>query len=165
MTTNALFDENEGVALRLVGIIVALLVALVIGFGVHKSRSMAKPAAAAPAAIVVEQEVAAILVEDGVVKFFFASASAELAGGANEALAQLTQALAGGEQTLVVSGYHDASGDAALNAELARQRALAVREALLALGVAEARIELSKPALATGSGSPRQARRVEVLLR
>lgn len=164
MTTNALFDENEGVALRLVGIIVALVVALAIGFGVHKSRSMAKPAAAAPAAVLVEEDVAAILVEDGVVKFFFASASAELAGGAKEALAQLSQALAEGK-TLVVSGYHDASGDAALNAELAKQRALAVREALLSLGVAEGRIELSKPELATGSGSPRQARRVEVLLR
>lgn len=164
MTTNALFDENEGVALRLVGIIVALVVALVIGFGVHKSRSMAKPAPQ-PAAVLVEEDVAAILVENGVVKFFFASASAELAGGANEALTQLTQALAGGEKTLVVSGYHDASGDAALNAELAKQRALAVREVLLSLGVAEGRIELSKPELATGSGSPRQARRVEVLLR
>ncbi|MDC6169013.1 OmpA family protein [Paucibacter sp. XJ19-41] len=163
MTTNALFDENEGVALRLVGIIVALVVALVIGFGVHKSRSMAKPAPQ-PAAVLVEEDVAAILVENGVVKFFFASASAELAGGANEALVQLTQALAEGK-TLVVSGYHDASGDAALNAELAKQRALAVREALLSLGVAEGRIELSKPELATGSGSPRQARRVEVLLR
>ncbi|WP_349742071.1 OmpA family protein [Roseateles cavernae] len=163
MTTNALFDENEGVALRLVGIIVALVVALLIGFGVHKSRSMAKPAPQ-PAAVLVEEDVAAILVENGVVKFFFASASAELAGGANEALVQLTQALAEGK-TLVVSGYHDASGDAALNAELAKQRALAVREALLSLGVAEGRIELSKPELATGSGSPRQARRVEVLLR
>lgn len=163
MTTNALFDENEGVALRLVGIIVALVVALLIGFGVHKSRSMAKPAQQ-PAAVLVEEDVAAILVENGVVKFFFASASAELAGGANEALTQLTQALAEGK-TLVVSGYHDASGDAALNAELAKQRALAVREALLSLGVAEGRIELSKPELATGSGSPRQARRVEVLLR
>ncbi|MCX2863460.1 OmpA family protein [Paucibacter sp. PLA-PC-4] len=163
MTTNALFDENEGVALRLVGIIVALVVALVIGFGVHKSRSMAKPAQQ-PAAVLVEEDVAAILVENGVVKFFFASASAELAGGANEALTQLTQALAEGK-TLVVSGYHDASGDAAMNAELAKQRAMAVREALLSLGVGEGRIELSKPELATGSGSPRQARRVEVLLR
>lgn len=155
--------EDEGIALRLVGIIVVLVVALAIGIGVFKARP--GKVAAAPAAVLVEDDEAAILVENGVVKFFFASASAELAGGANEALAQLTQALAEGEKTLVVSGYHDDSGDAALNAELAKQRALAVREALLSLGVAEGRIELSKPELATGSGSQRQARRVEVLLR
>ena len=43
---------------------------------------------------------------------------------------------------LVISGYHDASGDPAQNAELAKQRAMAVRDALKTAGVAEDRIEL-----------------------
>jgi outer membrane protein OmpA-like peptidoglycan-associated protein len=67
--------------------------------------------------------------------------------------------------TLVVSGYHDASGDAAANAELAKRRAMAVRDALIAEGVSEQRIELAKPVVTTGSDDDAQARRVEVTLR
>lgn len=160
--TTPYVGEDEGIALRLVAIIVVLVVGLAVGIGVFKARSA--KTAAAPAAVLVLDEGATIVVENGVVKFFFASASAELAGGANAALGELTKALAEGK-TVVISGYHDASGDAALNAELAKRRALAVRDALLSLGLAEARIELSKPALTTGTGSPREARRVEVLLR
>jgi outer membrane protein OmpA-like peptidoglycan-associated protein len=64
----------------------------------------------------------------------------------------------------VVSGFHDATGDAALNAELAKQRALAVRDALKGLGVAEDKIELKKPEETTATGSNAEARRVEVVL-
>ncbi|MCB2069140.1 MAG: OmpA family protein, partial [Ottowia sp.] len=63
----------------------------------------------------------------------------------------------------VVSGYVDTTGNAAQNAELAKQRAFAVRDKLKALGVAEDRIELQKPAdIQAGAGA--QARRVEVTL-
>ena len=64
----------------------------------------------------------------------------------------------------VVSGFHDATGDAALNAELAKQRAVAVAEALKALGVAEDKVELKKPEETTATGSNAEARRVEVTL-
>jgi outer membrane protein OmpA-like peptidoglycan-associated protein len=67
--------------------------------------------------------------------------------------------------TLVVSGYHDASGDAAANAELAKRRAMAVRDMLVAEGIGEQRIELAKPALTLGGADDAQARRVEVTLR
>jgi outer membrane protein OmpA-like peptidoglycan-associated protein len=67
--------------------------------------------------------------------------------------------------TWVISGYHDASGDAAANAELAKQRAFAVRDALVAAGVPAAAIELSKPIQTLGGSDPREARRVEVTLR
>ena len=50
------------------------------------------------------------------------------------------------------------------NAELAKQRAFAVRDALKAAGVAEDKIELKKPEQLTGSGDAAQARRVEVAL-
>ena len=63
---------------------------------------------------------------------------------------------------VVVSGFHDATGSAAANAEIARERATAVRDALLAAGIDEARIDLEKPALTTGSGDAAEARRVEV---
>ena len=66
---------------------------------------------------------------------------------------------------LVISGYHDASGDAAANEELAKRRALAVRNALTAAGVSEQRIVLAKPMVTLGGGDAEEARRVEVTLR
>ena len=62
------------------------------------------------------------------------------------------------------SRYHDATGDAAKNAELAKQRAQAVRDLLVAAGVAQEKIELQKPGQAKAEGSEAEARRVEVTL-
>ena len=86
-----------------------------------------------------------------------------VAAGANEALADVVKGVAEGKKA-VVSGFHDATGDAALNAELAKQRAVAVAEALKALGVAEDKVELKKPEETTATGSNAEARRVEVTL-
>jgi len=61
-----------------------------------------------------------------------------------------------------VSGYHDNSGDLASNQELAKQRALAVQQWLVANGVAADRIDLAKPVVTTGAGGAEEARRVEV---
>jgi K(+)-stimulated pyrophosphate-energized sodium pump len=97
------------------------------------------------------------------VKFYFASGKAELAGGANDALAEVAKSVAAGK-TAVVSGYTDATGDPAKNEELAKQRAFAVRDALKAAGIAEDKIELKKPETLTGTGSSADARRVEVSL-
>jgi outer membrane protein OmpA-like peptidoglycan-associated protein len=66
---------------------------------------------------------------------------------------------------LVVSGYHDASGDAAANAELAKRRAFAVRDMLIAAGLSEQRIELARPVVTMGGADDAEARRVEVTLR
>jgi outer membrane protein OmpA-like peptidoglycan-associated protein len=66
---------------------------------------------------------------------------------------------------LVISGYHDASGDAAANAELAKRRAMAVRDVLVSVGIDAQRIELAKPVVAVGGSDPNEARRVEVTLR
>jgi outer membrane protein OmpA-like peptidoglycan-associated protein len=65
---------------------------------------------------------------------------------------------------LMLSGFHDSSGDPARNAELAQERAKAVRAALVAAGVDAARIQLRKPASTVGGGDPQEARRVEVRL-
>ena len=73
---------------------------------------------------------AAIRVEGGVVKFYFASASAELAAGAAEALGEVVKGVAAGKKA-VVSGFHDTTGDPARNEELAKQRAAAERWAAL----------------------------------
>jgi K(+)-stimulated pyrophosphate-energized sodium pump len=63
-----------------------------------------------------------------------------------------------------VSGFHDASGDAAANEALAKQRAEAIQQWLVVNGVAVERIALDKPAQTTGSGDADEARRVDVLV-
>ena len=131
----------------------------------------AKVAVAAPdagadkmaAAAMTPADAASVKIEGGVVKFFFANAKAELAAGAPTALADVIKGVAEGKKA-VVSGYNDATGDPEKNAELAKQRAFAVRDALKALGVADDKIELKKPEQTTVGGDAAAARRVEVTL-
>ncbi len=124
------------------------------------AASVAAPVAASAAAEGADS--ASIKVEGGVVKFYFASGKADLAAGAAAALADVIKGVAGGKKA-VISGFHDASGDPAKNAELARQRAFAARDALKAAGVSEDKIELKKPEQ-LNAGSAADARRVEVKL-
>lgn len=172
-------DSQQRVALFLVFGLVAIVVGSVLFFGVHKARSfgqtgvatapvalVAGPVVAAPATVSTAQAVsdaASVSVEQGVVKFYFASGKAELAAGASEALADLVKGAQAGRK-VTISGFHDATGNAAQNADLAKQRALAVRDSLLAAGVAEGQIELKKPEQVTAAGSDAEARRVEISL-
>jgi outer membrane protein OmpA-like peptidoglycan-associated protein len=66
------------------------------------------------------------------------------------------------EAKALVSGYHDRRGAPERNAALAQRRAQAVRRVLIREGVAAHRIVLAKPQQTQGSGSDREARRVEV---
>ena len=133
--------------------------------GAASGAAAGAPAAAAPeaAAPAAGSDDASVVVENGVVKFYFASGKSDLAPGAVEALADAIAAGKAG-QKLVISGFHDSTGDPAKNAELAKQRALAVRDALKTAGVADSGIELKKPETATGSGNNAEARRVEVVI-
>jgi cytochrome c oxidase subunit 2 len=63
---------------------------------------------------------------------------------------------------LTLSGFTDATGSAATNAELAKTRAQAVRDALKSAGIAEDRIILKKPETITGGADAKEARRVEI---
>jgi outer membrane protein OmpA-like peptidoglycan-associated protein len=167
-------DSQQRFALGFLIALIALLISVVVGTVVVKrvggsaaprpaATAVASNAPAAPAADAAATDGASVRVENGVVKFYFASAKADLAAGANEALADVVKGVAEGKKA-VVSGFHDATGNAALNAELAKQRAFAVRDALKALGVAEDKIELKKPEETKASGSNAEARRVEVAL-
>lgn len=108
-------------------------------------------------------DAASVKVENGVVKFYFASGKTAVAAGGNEALVDVVKAVAAGKKA-VISGFNDPTGDAAKNAELSKQRAFAVRDALKALGVADDKIELKKPENTTAAGSNAEARRVEVTI-
>ena len=153
----------------LIGSIV-LAVGLALGVGIQKTLHKTVPVAALPAAVAaVPIELAAdqnaVRVENGVVKFYFASGQSEVAAGAQEALAEAVKAASEGK-TLTISGFHDSTGSLALNQQLAKARAMAVSATLQAMGVAPAQMVLKKPesALGTGAGSDAAARRVEVTL-
>ena len=180
-------DGQQGLVLMALFGLVAMVVACVIGVAVHKAAQgkaaqgkadktavvaqalppVTVPAAATPAdsaaTALAQADAASVRVEYGVVKFYFASGRADLASGAVDALADVVKgAKAGGR--LVISGFHDSTGDAGKNAALAKQRAIKVSEALTAAGVPAQQIELKKPEQMSGSGSNAEARRVEVAL-
>jgi photosynthetic reaction center cytochrome c subunit len=66
-----------------------------------------------------------------------------------------------------ISGYHSASGELVANRQLAKDRAIQVRESIVAAGIAPTRVVLDKPlqAEANLSGEDPAARRVEVTVR
>ncbi len=63
---------------------------------------------------------------------------------------------------VIVTGYHDPTGGAQRNHDLAKSRAQTVQAALVAAGVAADRIDLVKPISTDGGGDLKEARRVEV---
>lgn len=122
------------------------------------AASTAAPAASSQAAA----DAASVSVEGGVVQFFFATGKADLASGADTALADILAGVKAGKRA-IVSGYVDNTGNAAQNSELAKQRAVAVRDQLRSLGVSDQQIELQKPTdIDAGAGA--KARRVDVSL-
>ena len=190
MSTQDDDQQSQGVVWAVLIGVVLLAVSLAIGMGLYRtSRGAATaPAAATTGAPMAPAPVSgsgggfspgvaaagagigaavadgpSIKVEDGVVKFYFASGSDELARGAAEALGDVVRGVAAGKKA-VISGFHDVTGDPARNEELAKQRALRVRDALTALGIGEDKLDLRKPAVTTVDGSNPEARRVEVTL-
>ena len=164
-------DEGAKVGVWVVlGIITLLLFGLIGGLVIRtmNAKHAAPPAAvaAAPAAVA-ETDVLVDVPLSGVivVRVFFELDKAELQPDAPAALAAAAKALADAPgKKLVIAGFHDPSGDAAHNAELAKQRALAVRVALIAQGADTTLVLLRKPEQTALGGPPEEARRVEVRL-
>jgi K(+)-stimulated pyrophosphate-energized sodium pump len=105
---------------------------------------------------------ARVKVENGVVMFYFASGKADLAQDGAKALAEILASAKTGKK-IGISGFVDASGDAKKNAELAKKRAFAVKDLLLANGVPDSQIVLVRPNdIKAGAMSAAESRRVEV---
>lgn len=171
-------DESTGVALGVVVALIFLVISMVIGVAIYqknKSAKMAKaavvatvPAAAAtvPAAVAAmpATDGASVKIENGVVKFYFAPGKVELAQDGAKALTEILAAAKTGKK-VGISGYVDPSGDPAKNAELAKQRAFAVRDLLTGSGVPESQIVLVRPNdIKAGATSAAEGRRVEVFM-
>ncbi len=169
-------DEGTGIALGAgVGVIV-LVLGLVFGVVMHqhnaskKATAMAKaavpaavPAAVAPA-VAPAGDAASVTVDNGVVKFYFAPAKAELAQDGAKALTDILAAAKSGKK-IGISGFVDPSGDPQKNAELAKERAFAVKELLTSSGVPDGQIVMVRPNdIKAGATSAAEGRRVEVFL-
>lgn len=103
------------------------------------------------------------LIDGRLAKVYFDTGSAVVPADASARLSSVLGTLhSDTNRQALVSGYHDTSGDVAVNQELAKQRAQAIQQWLVVNGVAAERIVLSKPAETTGNGNADEARRVEV---
>lgn len=169
-----MFDEEDretGYALFL-AIALAILVSIFtigIAAGTAIGQFGRKPAASAaglPVATAPAVPAATAPLAATMVKLYFELGKSELPADALTQLAPLLNtAKDAATARWTISGYHDASGDAVANAELAKQRAFAVRDLLTTAGVRPESIELSKPMVTMGGTDPREARRVEIALR
>ncbi|MCK9258441.1 MAG: OmpA family protein [Azoarcus sp.] len=163
-----MFDQEDGELNVVMGVlfgVIALVIAFVIGLGVH---SMNRSGAASTAVETLEGGVEVIYAEveevgEPMLKIYFESGVTGLPADAVEALAPVLAELETRADALVLlSGFHDETGAADVNAEVAKNRALSVREALLAAGVPPERVLMRRPAVALGGSDADEARRVEV---
>lgn len=156
-------SEEESTAV-VAGVLAGIVLAVVaVVYGASAGKAAVKPAAA-PVAVQAAEEPEIAPVGEALVKVFFAVDSATLAVVDSEGVVVKTIEVLKLQPKAIVllSGFHDPSGDAAHNAALAKARAEAVRDALVAAGVEPARVKLRKPETTVGSGSPEEGRRVEV---
>lgn len=150
-------DNTIRAAMILVASIVIAIVASVIGFGAYQSGR--KPVAAVNTVVSGE---APAPIGEALAKIYFEVGKSDLLPEAGGALKTVVDAaLAAPAKIVLISGFHDPSGDPVKNAELAKNRALAARDALVAGGLSVDRIKLRKPEATTGDGDAQEQRRVE----
>jgi len=153
-------DDNQNLVLGILFDIITLVIGLMINLTIYVTG---QNAAAKPAAVAAVEAPEIAEVGEPLVKLYFESGKAELPANGAEEVAKVVAKLAeDGTKIVLISGYHDETGGAAVNAEVAKARAGAVKDALLAAGVPAAKLALRKPAVTLGGGEAAEARRVEV---
>lgn len=124
-----------------------------------------EPAVVAAPAIPTGAGVVAVVVEgEPMASIYFDTAKSDIHPDFEASTADLRAYAAAHPGThLQISGFNDPRGNAAFNAELSKNRAFAVRDALAKLGVPLASMDLVKPANTTDTtDSLAEARRVDV---
>jgi hypothetical protein len=150
-------DDNRKFALWLVFGVVALVIASVLSFAIARTYGAGRNDTAPTS---VEEALG-----EPVLRLYFAVGEASLSTEALGLLARVAEQCKATGARVVIFGFHDASGNAAANAALAKKRAQAVQQNLQSAGVARDRVMLRKPVQTTGGDDPREARRVELYLR
>jgi len=95
-------------------------------------------------------------------KVYFPVGAKDLDEDAKKVIASVGEAIKIEANKLSITGYTDKTGDEKMNEELAKNRALAVKDALIAAGVKEDAIEMKKPEFVTGAVDDKEARRVDI---
>jgi len=97
-------------------------------------------------------------------KLYFDTGSAAIGPVANATLTAAAETIKQDGLKVALTGFTDKTGDVAKNEELAKNRAMAVRDALKAAGVAEGNIALQAPVFVEigAGGNDAEARRVEI---
>ncbi len=157
-------QEDEGTR---IGVWVALSVVFVVImgliFGLVVRQMNAKRAG--PASTTAIMFIDAPLEGDVAGSVYFALGQSALPEGATPVISKLASVVQESPaKRIVLSGFHDASGAADVNANIAKERAKTVRTALIAEGVSASRIALRKPEVTLADGPPLEARRVEARL-
>lgn len=161
-----MFDQEDSELNVVMGVvfgIIALVIAFVIGLASYQmgGKQAAPAVATSDAGEVTFVEVAEV--GEPLVKIYFDLGQTALPATAPEQVATVVAALAAAPQaSALLSGFHDETGGAAVNAEVAKNRALSVRQALIAAGVPAERVLMRRPAVTLGGADAAEARRVEV---
>lgn len=154
-------DNDEGARIGLwvaLGVVALLLFGLLGGLAI---RGMNTKHVTVGADLLVDGALSGEIVA----RLFFDLDKSDLQADADSALAAAARSLSDAPgKKLLIAGFHDPSGNPAHNAELAKQRAKAVRAALVAAGTDAARVLMRKPEQTALGGPPDEARRVEVRL-
>jgi outer membrane protein OmpA-like peptidoglycan-associated protein len=93
---------------------------------------------------------------------YFETGQSDLDAADRRTLKSVADAAKASGRPITLTGYTDPTGDQQQNETLAKDRAAAVRLALLSDGVAEDQIIMKPPAVVTTTGTDAEARRVEV---
>lgn len=150
-------DDTQNYALGAVAGVVALVIAGVLTLAISRAGAPKVPAAASVTK--------AATAEAALPRVYFEVDSDALPADAMEVLNRVAEAARSNPGApVLISGFHDATGNPEHNADLAKRRAQAVRHALEANGVPAAQLQLDKPQQTLGGGDPREARRVELRL-
>ena len=98
-------------------------------------------------------------------KILFETGQTAIGPDGQESVKKVAEYLVANKDAKVkLSGFTDTTGDPAANAELAKNRAFAVRDALKGAGAVEEAIVLQKPEESAKAGNPDEARAVEITL-
>lgn len=166
--SNILIAWVVGIAAA-IAVTTALIFAFVGAFGGKGAAApaeQAQPTSVPPVVLVEVDQPPALATGEGVpalVKFHFETGKAELPADAAAQVQALVEYLkVAPDAKLGISGFHDKTGDPAINRELAKNRALATRTMLVAAGAPADRLVLVRPQETEAGADDREARRVEV---
>ena len=154
-------DETQTFVLLALAGLLTLVIAGVLGLAIARTTGSTVDDGRSPYAAALQ-----VVASEAGGRVYFESGSDALPVDSTAVLVRVADAARmDSGRVVLISGFHDATGDPVANADLAKRRALAVRHALEANGVAPDRLLLDKPAMTADSTDPREARRVDLRLR